>query len=192
MATATPHGPVHLALPGRSLLLVAGMPGAGKSTLLAALPPTPGVTVIDSEDYRRLLRRAFGPVPYGVYRPLVHLWQRLAVLVAAVWGAPTLVVHLPATSERTRAAVARLAAATRRSAHLVWLHVDAADARRGQVERGRIVPECSFAAHAQRAAATTPALREAPAPGWHGVTVLDRATAAAGLRLDTARCRSRR
>lgn len=172
-------------LPGRTLLLVAGMPGAGKSTLLATLPMAPEITVIDSEAYRRILRRAFGALPYPAYRPLVHLWQRLAVVVAAVWGPATLVVHLPATRKRTRAAIARLAASTGRSAHLLWLHVDIDEARRGQCARGRIVPERSFAGHAERAAATTRALRErGPEDGWTSITVLDRAGAAAGVHLE--------
>lgn len=189
MTTATPagaRGPTRLTLPGRTLLLVAGMPGAGKSTLLASLPPAPGVTVVDSETYRVILRRVFGALPYPAYRPLVHAWQRLAVLVAAVWGTPTLVVHLPATDARARAAIARLAAATGRSAHLLWLDVDVAEARWGQHERGRIVPEYSFAGHSERAVATSRALHErGPENGWCSATVLERSWIDAGLRLDT-------
>jgi predicted kinase len=48
--------PVRLVLPGRSLLLVAGMPGAGKSTLLARLPARPDVVVLDSDAQRAALR----------------------------------------------------------------------------------------------------------------------------------------
>jgi hypothetical protein len=173
-------------MPGRSLLLVAGMPGAGKSTLLAGLPGAPGVVVLDSETYRAALRAALPTLPYACYRPLVHLLHRLAVLVAAVSGAPTVVVHLPATDAVTRRFVARLAAWTGRDAHLLWLHVDAAEARRGQRERGRIVPDRSFAGHAERAAAATAELGATPAAaGWRSVTVVDRDEARAGLRLDT-------
>ena len=111
-------------LPGRTLLLVAGMPGAGKSTLLARLPAAAGLVVLDSDAYRDALRRVLPGLPYAWYRPLVHLWHRIAVLLAALSDVPTLVVHLPATDERTRAAVARLAALTGRSAHLLWLHAD--------------------------------------------------------------------
>jgi predicted kinase len=172
-----------LHLPGRTLLLVAGMPGAGKSTLLAALPDRPGQVVLDSDAYRVALRRLLPGVPYGAYRPLVHLWHRLAVLVAASSAAPTVVVHLPATDPATRAGVARLAALTGRSAHLLWLHVDTEEARRGQHARGRVVPDASFAAHAERAAGTAAALLDDPPEGWSGVTVLDRSAARAGLRL---------
>jgi predicted kinase len=176
---------VRLALPGRTLLLVAGIPGAGKSTLLDGLPDEPGLVVLDSEAQRVALRRVMGPLPYAWYRPLVHLLHRLAVLIAALSGAPAVVVHLPATDRRTRAVVARLAAATGRSAHLLWMHVDPADARRGQCERGRLVPERSFAGHAQRATATTRELLAGVPVGWSSVTVLDRAAALDGLRLDT-------
>lgn len=174
-----------IALPGRTLVLVAGMPGAGKSTLLAGLPAAPGRVLLDSECYRDALARVLPGLPYAWYRPLVHLWHRLAVLVAALSGVPTLVVHLPATDERTRAAMAGLAALTGRSAHLLWLHVDPADARRGQLRRGRVVPAASFTAHAAAAAATSAALQAGATPrGWASVTVLDRRAARGGVDLD--------
>jgi predicted kinase len=179
-----------LAVPGRVLLLVAGLPGAGKSTLLRALPPRPGLRVLDSDAYRDWLRGplgSLGSLPYTRYRWLVHLWHRLAVLVAALSTVRVVVVHLPATGARTRAAVAALAALTGRTAHLVWLDVPPEQALRGQRERGRVVPGGSFAGHVQRAAATSARLRPGGAePGWATVTVLDRARAATGLRLHTA------
>jgi predicted kinase len=189
-APAAPTAPsgrsaVRLALPGRALLLVAGIPGAGKSTLIDGLPDEPGIVVLDSVAQRVALRRVLGVLPYAWYRPLVHLLHRLAVLIAALSGASTVVVHLPATDRRTRAVVARLAAATGRSAHLLWMHVDPADARRGQCERGRVIPERSFAGHAQRATAATAELLAGVPGGWSSVTVLDRAAAFDGLRLDT-------
>ncbi len=70
-----------------------------------------------------------------------------------------MVVHLPATDARTRAVVAWLAAVTGRTAHLLWLHVDPEDARRGQSERGRVVRAASFAGHARRAEASVAELR---------------------------------
>jgi predicted kinase len=183
VTTATP--PVRLAVPGRTLLLVAGMPGAGKSTLLASLPAADGLTVLDSEAQRAALRPVAHGVPYAWQRPVVHLLHRTAVVAAAVSATPTVVVHLPATQPGTRAAVARLAAVTARAAHLLWLQVDAEEARRGQHERGRVVPESSFCAHARRAAATAARLISEPPPGWQTVTVIDRAAARGGLRLDT-------
>jgi predicted kinase len=183
VTTATP--PVRLALPGRTLLLVAGMPGAGKSTLLASLPAADGLVVLDSEAQRAALRPLARGVPYALQRPVVHLLHRSAVVAAAVSATPTVVVHLPATQPGIRAVVARLAAATRREAHLLWLQADAGEARRAQYERGRVVPEASFSAHAQRAERTAAELLGDPPPGWRSVTVLDRASARGGLRLDT-------
>ena len=84
-------------------------------------------------------------------------------------------------------AAAVLAALTGRAAHLLWLHVDADEALRGQRERGRLVPSASFAGHARRAGAAGEALRAGRAPGWRTVTVADRAAARAGLVLDTQR-----
>lgn len=171
-------GGIDIAVRGRALLLVAGVPGAGKSTLLASLPPDPRVAVLDSDAQRAALRRALPRARYRHYRALVHMWHRAAVVVAAASAVPVVVVHLPATDPGTRAAVARLAALTGRSAHLVWFTVDPGEARRGQHERGRLVPDASFARHAA-AAARTP-----DGHGWASVTVTDRTRARGGLRLD--------
>lgn len=177
---------VRVAVPGRTLVLVAGVPGAGKSTLIASLPPDPRIVVLDSDVQRAALRRALPRARYRSYRGLVHLWHRLAVVVAAVSGVPTVVVHLPATGRGTRRAVTGLAALTRRTAHLVWLHVDAGEARRGQHDRGRLVPDASFARHAA-AAAHPPG-----ADGWASVTLADRALARGGLHLDHEPAAARR
>ena len=147
------------------------MPGAGKSTLLAGLPRRPGLVVLDSDEHRAALARRFPRLPYRRYRWLVHLRHRLAAVRAAWSGAPTVVVHLPATSTALRTAVALLAALTGRTAHLLWLHVDPDEALRGQRERGRLVPSGSFAGHARRAAAATAALRAGRAAGWQTVVV---------------------
>jgi AAA domain len=181
---ASAPAPVRLALPGRTLLLVAGMPGAGKSTLLARLPRTPGLAVLDSEEHRAALALRFPGVPYVRYRPLVHLRHRLAVVRAAGSDAPTVVVHLPATSAVTRTAVALLAALTGRAAHLLWLDVERDEALRGQRDRGRTVPSRSFAGHARRAGVTTARLRVRRPSGFASVTVLDRVSARAGPVLD--------
>ena len=163
------------------------MPGAGKSTLLAGLPRRPGLVVLDSDEHRAALARRFPRLPYRRYRWLVHLRHRLAAVRAAWSGAPTVVVHLPATSTALRTAVALLAALTGRTAHLLWLHVDPDEALRGQRERGRLVPSGSFAGHARRAAAATAALRAGRAAGWRTVVVAGRPAARAGLVLDPLR-----
>lgn len=174
---------VLVAVPGRALVLVAGMPGAGKSTLLAGLPPDPRVAVLDSDAQRATLRGRFPGVAYRHYRWLVHLLHRLAVLWAALSAVPVVVVHLPATDPTTRAVLAWLASMTGRTAHLLWLHVDTDVALSGQRERGRVVPGGSFHAHAERAVATTRTLGDGVHEGWHEVRVLDRAATAGGLRL---------
>ena len=177
--------PVRVSLPGRSLLLVAGMPGAGKSTLLAGLARGAGLVVLDSDAHRATLARRFSRLPYRRYRPLVHLLHRLALVRAAGSGARTVVVHLPATGAVTRSAVALLAALTGRTAHLLWVHVDPEEALRGQRDRGRMVPSGSFAGHARRAADTHRRLLRGRPRGFHAVTLLDRTTARAGLMLET-------
>jgi len=184
-ATPIQPAPIRLAVPGRTLVLVAGMPGAGKSTLLAGLPRRPDTVVLDSDEHRAALARRFPRLPYRRYRGLVHLRHRLAVVRAACSGAPTVVVHLPATSVVLRTVAAVLAALTGRAAHLLWLHVDPDEALRGQRQRGRLVPSASFAGHARRAVAAGEALRAGRAPGWRTVTVVDRTAARAGLVLDT-------
>jgi gluconate kinase len=166
-------------------VLVAGVPGAGKSTLIAGLRERPGTVVLDSDDHRAALARRFPRLPYRRYRWLVHLRHRLAAIRAALSGAPTVVVHLPATSAALRGTVALLAALTGRAAHLLWLHVDPAEALRGQHDRGRLVPSGSFAGHVRRAAAATEVLRSGRSTGWRTVTVADRAAARAGLVLDS-------
>jgi hypothetical protein len=161
------------------------MPGAGKSTLLGGLRRRRGLTVLDSETHRVALARRFPRLAYRRYRPLVHLLHRLAVIRAACSGTPTVVVHLPATAASTQTAVALLALLTGRAAHLLWLHVDPGDARRGQYDRGRVVPSRSFAGHARRAAGTDDRLLRRGPAGFRGTTVLDRSASGAGLVLDT-------
>ncbi len=185
--TRTGPTPTRLRLPGRTLLLVAGMPGSGKSTLLAGLPARPGLVVLDSDAHRAALGRRFPGLPYRRYRPLVHLLHRLALVRAARSDVATVAVHLPATGAPTRAAVALLARLTGRAAHLLWLHADPDEALSGQHDRGRLVPSGSFAAHARRAVATHRRLLRGHGRvrGFSSVTLLDRPTARAGLVLDT-------
>ena len=183
--TRTGPTPTRLRLPGRTLLLVAGMPGSGKSTLLAGLPARPGLVVLDSDAHRAALGRRFPGLPYRRYRPLVHLLHRLALVRAARSDVATVAVHLPATGAPTRAAVALLARLTGRAAHLLWLHADPDEALSGQHDRGRLVPSGSFAAHARRAVATHRRLLRGRVRGFSTITLLDRPAARAGLVLDT-------
>lgn len=177
--------PVRLHVPGRTLVLVAGLPGAGKSTLLATLPPDASTTVLDSEQVRaRLGRRLPAGTGYPTYRWAVHLLHRVAVVRAALAGPDTVVVHLPSTTEGIRWAVRLLARCGGRDAHLLWVHAEAAEALAGQHVRGRVVRPRAFAAHAARAGDVAERLRrEGPPPGWTSARVLDRSCAHRGLRM---------
>lgn len=183
-ADAEPGGPLLLVLPGRTLLLVAGLPGAGKSTLLAGLTAPDGVRVLDSGSARLAVARLLpAGTPYPAYRWLTHLLHRVAVVGAGAGAAQTVVVHLPATAPRVRAAVRLLARATRRTPHLLWLDVPAEQALAGQVARGRVVRARPFAGHADRAARAAEGLRAGREPGWASVRLTDRSGARRGLAL---------
>ncbi|MBW0106408.1 AAA family ATPase [Pseudonocardia sp. KRD291] len=177
--------PVRLHVPGRTLVLVAGLPGAGKSTLLATLPPEDSTVVLDSERTRALLvRRLPAGTPYPLYRWAVHLLHRLSVVLAALAGPDTVVVHLPSTTGGTRSAIRRLARLGGRAAHLVWVHAEPADALAGQHVRGRVVRGRAFAGHAARAGDVAATLRsDGPPAGWASARVLDRSCAHRGLRM---------
>lgn len=183
--TLVEPAPVRVHVPARSLVLVAGLPGAGKSTLLGTLPADPTIVVLDSEQVRdRLSARLPAATPYPGYRWVVHLLHRSAVVRAALAGPETVVVHLPATGERLRAAVLALARASGRSAHLLWVHAEPSEALAGQHVRGRVVRGSAFSGHAARAGETAASLRCGPPPGWASARVVDRACARRGLALD--------
>lgn len=162
---------------GRSLVLVAGIPGAGKSTLLRSLSPErrAGLVVVDSDTVREWLAgRLPHGTPYRLHRPLVHLSHRMRILLAVCSAAPAVLVHLPATAGWTRCWLAAAGLLARRDRTLVWFDVDAAEARRGQRTRGRVLAAGGFGRHARRAASFTTRLRAgAGAPGWR-VLVVDR------------------
>jgi len=182
--TTSAAGPLRLRVPGRSLVLVAGVPGAGKSTLLRGLPPRPGVRVLDSESYRNRFARVLPGTPYARVRPLVHLLHRSAAILAAAGRAPTVVVHLPATGRGLRRGALRLARATGRSAHLVWVDAAPEEAVRGQARRGRMVAGRSFARHVVRAEGVAARIADGRLDEpWAGAVVLDRGAAAHGLDL---------
>ena len=80
-APAGPAGPGLLRLPAAALLVVAGVPGAGKTTLLSRLD-APGSLVLDPEPIRARWQRLLAPLPYRLWRPLVHAGHGLRVLLA--------------------------------------------------------------------------------------------------------------
>lgn len=187
-ALPVPGHPVCLALPGRVLLLVAGVPGAGKSTLLRRVPTGDTLRVLDSEVQRDRLVRLLPDVPYPRLRPWVHLLHRLAVVGVACGAVPTVVVHLPATGAGLRRAVRGLALATGREPHLLWIEAPAAEALCGQAARGRMVERGSFARHVARAAGVAERIRGGTlGERWVSATALDRRAASRGLVLDRLR-----
>ncbi|MFP5022948.1 AAA family ATPase [Pseudonocardia phyllosphaerae] len=173
---------LRLALPGRSLLLVGGLPGAGKSTLLAALDAPAGTVVLDSGTARAAVARLLpARTPYPAYRWLVHLAHRATVLTECLGRTETVVVHLPATRPSVRAALRLLARLGRRRAVLLWLDVPPDQARDGQRRRGRVVRERPFARHVRRAERLAAGLRAQGERGWDAVRVTDRVGARGGL-----------
>ncbi|MGD9988952.1 AAA family ATPase [Pseudonocardia sp.] len=176
--------PVRITAPGRTLVLVAGLPGAGKSTLLAGLLPAADVAVLDSQRHRSAA--AATGLPYGVVRPLVHLAHRALVVAAALGDTACVVVHLPATRPGLRRAVRGLARLTGRDAHLVWVDAEPTEALRGQHDRGRTVRAEAFERHVGDAAGLAERLRTGAENGaWTSVRVVDRADTAGGLQVDT-------
>lgn len=170
----------------RSLLVVGGLPGAGKSTLLRGMEAAVPVTVLDADQVRARLRIVLpAATPYSWYRPLVHLLQLVRLVTRAVCVDRPLVVHDPATGRVTRTAFVMLGMLTRRTRHLLWLDCTAQAALSGQRARGRVLLGWSFTRHTRNA----PRLRGhllagAALSGWHSGTVIDRATAGRGLRLE--------
>jgi energy-coupling factor transporter ATP-binding protein EcfA2 len=181
--------PTVLAVPRRSLVLVAGIPGAGKSTLLRGMRLlAPGAVVLDSDPLRERLRRVLpAGTPYRVYRAAVHLWHRARILLAVLSVVGPVVVHLPATGALTRGAIALVALLACRRRYLVWVDAEPDQARRGQLSRQRVLGGSCFARHARRGAELAVRLRDGYRPrGWQRVAVLDRRRAGHGLVL-TAR-----
>ncbi|QUQ64849.1 AAA family ATPase [Kutzneria sp. CA-103260] len=160
----------------RDLLVVAGLPGAGKSTMLAHAAD--GLTVLDSDQVRaRLSALLPAALPYRYYRPVVHVWQRIRVIRAALSRGPV-VVHEPSTRATTRAWLVSLGLATRRPVRMLWLDVTAEQAIRGQRSRGRVLHPRTFQRHVRRAARMREALLADQVPaGWHSAQVITRSAA---------------
>lgn len=135
-------------------VLVGGVPGAGKSTALAAAAPDlVDVTVLDPEAVRARLRTQLPALlPYGWYRPVVHLVH----LVIHAWfllrgpQAGRLLVHDPSTRRSRLRALHRLAVLRGWTPLLVYVDTDPIVARAGQVARARVVHGRRFEAHCRR------------------------------------------
>ncbi len=184
MALLAPPAQVH-----PDLVVVGGVPGAGKSTAIAQTVGLPGVRVLDPDQLRGWLRRQLpARIPYRAYRPVVHVGHVLRVLGALLAGPSTgwqLVVHDPATRPHRRAVLVRLARLRGWTPAMVYVDIDRGSARRGQVERGRVVRASSFDGHWQRWQQLRPRLLSdlatAAGGGFSSVDLVDRDRAAAVL-----------
>ena len=167
----------------RSLVVVAGLPGSGKSTLLRRTEVDGPVAVLDSDQTRERVR-ALVPegTAYSRYRPLVHMLHRLRVTARVIREPGPVVVHDPATGAATRTWLMLLGRLSGRSRHFVWVECSPEDAAAGQRARGRVLRGPSFARHVRRLARMRAVLDAGPR-GWQATIVVDRAAAAAGLRL---------
>ena len=168
-----PLDPVVLRLPPAALLVVAGVPGAGKTTWLSRIQ-APGSLVLDPEPIRARLARRLGPLPYRLWRPLVHA-EHVARVLLALPGSSGLIVHDTGTRGWRRRLLAALARRFGRSGHLLLLDVPAETALEGQRERRRALGPAAFAAHWRRLRDGLPA--GLAAEGWASVRVLDRPAA---------------
>jgi hypothetical protein len=155
----------------RALVVVGGIPGAGKSTLLRGFTGVPDLRVLDPEQVADPLMRRLVGVPYSALRPLVHTVHWLRILGALLWHDGVVVVHETATRAAARAALVTWALVTARTAHLVWLDIDPATARREQWTRRRVLSYASFARHVRRASTMDPRRLR----GWDSIVVVRQA-----------------
>jgi hypothetical protein len=200
-----PAEPAVLRLPPAALLVVAGVPGAGKTTLLSRID-APGSLVLDPEPIRARYQRRLGPVPYRLWRPLVHAEHFLRILLALP-GRSGLIVHDTGTRGWRRRLLVGLARRCGRSGHLLLLDVTAEAALEGQRRRRRALRHSSFATHwrnwrrlrAGLPGPGDPSGGSLPAPtdpdadpsglhaeGWASVRLLDRRAANQLRRVDIA------
>ena len=180
-----PRDPAVLRLPPAALLVVAGVPGAGKTTLLSRVE-APGSLVLDPEPIRARLERRLGPLPYRLWRPLVHA-EHVARVLLALPGGSGLIVHDTGTRGWRRRLLAGLARRFGRGGHLLLLDVSAGAALEGQRRRRRALVPAGFAAHWRRWRRLRAGLADPLVPGaagsglaaegWASVRLLDRLAA---------------
>jgi predicted kinase len=127
-----------------SVVVVAGLPGAGKTTLVAGHP-----LALDSDAIRESWAPRLPPVPYKLWRPLVHARHLVAIWRALGRGDGVIVVR-PFTSAWLRRAVLRRARRHHPAVHLVVVDASPAQARAGQHARGRRLSERAMRRHERR------------------------------------------
>lgn len=170
-------------------MLVGGVPGAGKSTALRRVGVELGVRVLDPDAIRGWLGARLPGVPYGRYRPLVHVVHTARVLARLLIGpghGGPLLVHDPATRPRRRRWFARLARMRGWQPNLLLIDIDRGSARQGQLRRGRVVDLGCFNAHWRRWESIRADLDAGRGlvdrDEWHEIVVTDRSEATALLR----------
>ena len=125
-------------------MVVAGLPGAGKTTLVAGEP-----RALDSDAVREAWAPRLRGIPYALWRPLAHAWHWL-VLWRALGRQEGVIVVRPFTSARARRAVLRRARRRHDAVHLVVVEATPAQARAGQLARGRTVAGRAMERHVRR------------------------------------------
>ena len=127
-----------------AFVVVAGLPGAGKTTLVASEP-----RALDSDALREAWAPRLAPLPYRLWRPLIHTWHWLEIWRALARPEGVVVVR-PFTSAWLRRAVLRRARRHHPAVHLVIVDATSAQARAGQQARGRRVRERAMRRHQRR------------------------------------------
>lgn len=154
------------------VVLVVGIPGAGKTVLIDRAARAAEWTVLDLDRFRRRLPTALRrmPVPYPLY---------VLALVWAIARYPHVVAESRGTYAWLRRLVTACARIRGREAVIVLLDASSADARAGQLSRGRVAPELVMQANTSRWGRLLDAARSGALAdeGWSRVLVLDRAQA---------------
>jgi predicted kinase len=135
---------VLLAADSNDVVVVAGLPGAGKTTLVAAEP-----RAVDSDAVREAWAPRLAPLPYRIWRPLVHARHWVAIW-RALGRSDGVVVVRPFTSTWTRRSVLRRALRHHAAVHLVVVEATPAQAREGQRARGRTISARAMRRHERR------------------------------------------
>nr|WP_042183087.1 AAA family ATPase [Kibdelosporangium sp. MJ126-NF4]CEL15349.1 putative ATP/GTP binding protein [Kibdelosporangium sp. MJ126-NF4]CTQ95612.1 putative ATP/GTP binding protein [Kibdelosporangium sp. MJ126-NF4] len=172
----------------RALVVVAGLPGSGKSTLLRRTQANAPIRVLDTDHMRSLLADMLPrTVPYGWYRPLVHVLHAARVLAVVLFSRHPVLVHDPATGAGSRTVFAVIGFLSGRERHFIWIDCTPDEALAGQVARGRVLLKWSFARHMRRSPLVRSRLLAGRRPpGWSSAQMVDRDVASSGLYLKVA------
>jgi predicted kinase len=178
---------VLLHYPNDAAILVAGLPGAGKSTLVARAADAAAATVLDTDPLRARWAARLSPLPYLLWRPLMHA-THYALAYRALRRPGPVVVAEPGTRALGRLLFAAAARAGGHSVHLLAVDASPVEARAGQRARGRRIGRRSLGRHARRWAAARREIRREP---FDTIRLLPRADAARVRRLAFGPARSR-